>query len=42
MRSNWEDINAVTRVEISQPLAMERGLAREGFNKCQTMTIGGS
>jgi len=42
VRSNREVINAVTRVKISQPLAMEQAFARERFNECQTMTIGGS
>jgi hypothetical protein len=40
--STREDINAVTRVKISQPLAMEQGFARERFNECPTMTTGGS
>jgi len=42
VRSTQEDINAVTRVKISQPLAMEQGFARERFNECQTMMTGGS
>jgi len=42
VRSTREDIIAVTRVKISQPLAMEQGFSREPFNERPTVTFGGS
>jgi hypothetical protein len=39
---NPEGYYSVTRVKITQPLAMEQGFARGRFNECPTMTIGGS